>query len=174
MPRIIFKNCPEKVKNYPEKKLPKTKTFLPRKENLPNTCSPANVYLIYLKITQISNNITDTTITFIFVNEHPKLCKIHLPVSRGREGVPDAPGVEPRGSEPVPGGGRGGDPGGRGGSRPEVCPESPVRDRHGPRGSARGGGGCGETCAPRGGRWHGAPEGEAPVPRVLSPAQPDT
>ena len=55
-----------------------------------------------------------------------------------------------------------------------VCSESPLRDRHGPRGSARGGCGCSEARAPRGGRRHGAPESEPPVPRVLPPAQPDT
>ena len=37
----LIKNCPEKVKNYPEKNLPKIKKFVLRKENLPNTCSPA-------------------------------------------------------------------------------------------------------------------------------------
>ena len=112
--------------------------------------------------------------TFYFSNKHKKLWKIHLPVSRGRKGISDAPGVEPRGSELVPGGGRGGDPRARGGSCPRVCPESPVRDRHGPNGSARGGCGCSEARAPRGGRWHGAPESEPPVPRVLPSAQPDT
>ena len=39
----LIKNCPEKVKIYPGKNLPKIKKFLPRKENLPNTCSPATV-----------------------------------------------------------------------------------------------------------------------------------
>ena len=37
----LIENFPEKVKNYPEENLPKNKKFLPRKENLPNTCSPA-------------------------------------------------------------------------------------------------------------------------------------
>ena len=48
----LIKNCQEKVKNYPEKKPPKIKKFLRRKENLPNTCSPANVIK-----TLISNTI---------------------------------------------------------------------------------------------------------------------
>ena len=40
----LIKNCPEKEKKYPEKNLPKIKKFLPRKENLPDTCSPANQF----------------------------------------------------------------------------------------------------------------------------------
>ena len=37
----LIENCPEKVKIYQEKNVPKIKKFLPRKENVPNTCSPA-------------------------------------------------------------------------------------------------------------------------------------
>ena len=40
----LIKNYPEKVKIYPEKNLLKIKKFLPRKENLPNTCSPAYLH----------------------------------------------------------------------------------------------------------------------------------
>ena len=45
----LIKNCPEKVKNYPEKNLPKTKKFVLRKENLPNTCSPAIINVINIQ-----------------------------------------------------------------------------------------------------------------------------
>ena len=50
MPRINEK-LPEKVKNYPEKKLPEIKKFLPRKENVPNTAAqPLRLHEIYYMI----------------------------------------------------------------------------------------------------------------------------
>ena len=54
--------CPEvikNVKNYPEKNLPKIKKCLPRKENLPNTCSPAILYHL-IQVTHFVREMSQT------------------------------------------------------------------------------------------------------------------